>query len=518
MLIHHFLEESARRYPNKVALIHEGVRATYAEINDKANQMARWLMGEGVIQGDRVVLLLENSLEYVISYYGVLKAGAIAVPLNSDLKPEGLRPLLLELDPKVAISSSRFERVLHATDPAQFAIEALILKTPKMDWSLLPFPVHSWDDLTKGDAGSLTHNELRMTLNDSQLASIIYTSGSTGKPKGVMLSHKNIVSNTQSICGYLELTEKDIQMVVLPFFYVMGKSLLNTHFAVGGTVVINNRFAFPATVINQMVEEQVTGFSGVPSTYAYLLHRSPLEKTRERLKSLRYCSQAGGHMSAATKQELRRVLPEHTEIFIMYGATEASARLAYLEPERFEEKMGSIGRPIPGVTLRVLGPDEREVPVGQVGELVVKGPNITSGYWKDEASTAEAISKNGYHTGDLGYRDEEGYFYLKGRKDNLLKVGGHRINLQEIEEALMETKLVMETVVLGLPDELLGHQLVALACPKNADCNEKLILSHCAERLPKYKMPGEIRLLPSLPKSSSGKIDRARCLELFLGS
>ncbi len=180
--------------------------------------------------------------------------------------------------------------------------------------------------------------------------------------------------------------------------------------------------------------------------------------------------------------------------------------------------MGSIGRPIPGVTLRVLGPDDREVPVGQIGELVGKGPNITPGYWKDEASTADAINENGYHTGDLGYQDEEGYFYLKGRKDNLLKVGGHRINLQEIEEALMETKLVMETVVLGLPDALLGHQLVALACPKNVDCNEKLILSHCAEKLPKYKMPGEIRLLPSLPKSSTGKIDRARCLELFLGA
>ena len=146
-------------------------------------------------------------------------------------------------------------------------------------------------------------------IEQSNLASIICTSGSTGKPKGVMLSHANIVSNTHSICQYLELSAQDIQMVVLPFFYVMGKSLLNTHFAVGGTIVINNKFAFPVTVVNQMIDEQVTGFSGVPSTYAHLLHRSPLAKVRDKLASLRYCSKAGGHMSRPIKKELRSVLP-----------------------------------------------------------------------------------------------------------------------------------------------------------------------------------------------------------------
>jgi acyl-CoA synthetase (AMP-forming)/AMP-acid ligase II len=305
-------------------------------------------------------------------------------------------------------------------------------------------------------------------------------------------------------------------MVVLPFFYVMGKSLLNTHFAVGGTVVINNKFAFPASVINQMESERVTGFSGVPSTYAYLLHRSPLARFRDRLGSLRYCSQAGGHMAVATKQELRQVLPEHTKIYVMYGATEASARLAYLDPERYEEKMGSIGKAIPGVALKVLGADGCEVPAGQTGELVADGPNITMGYWKDPEATAKDLDKSGYHTGDLGYQDEDGYFYLKGRKDNLLKVGGHRINPQEIEDALMATGLVIEIAVVGIPDPLLGQKLVALACAKDGDCTEKAVLSRCAEKLAKHKMPAEIRLHRSLPKSSSGKIDRARCMELLL--
>jgi len=304
-------------------------------------------------------------------------------------------------------------------------------------------------------------------------------------------------------------------MVVLPFFYVMGKSLLNTHIAAGATLVINNKFAYPATVVRQMIDEKVTAFSGVPSTYAYLLHRSPLEKSRHKLASLRYCSQAGGHMSDYLKKELQRVLPEHTKIFIMYGATEAAARLTYLEPERYMQKMGSIGKPIPDVTLCVLDENGREVAAGKNGELVASGRNIMQGYWQDAEATAAVLTKNGYHTGDLGYRDWDGYFYVYGRKDNLLKVGGHRVNPRETEDALMATGLVIEAVVIGLPDELLGSKLYALATPKNGDCLEDTILANCAEKLPKYKLPAELKLVRSLPKNANGKISREKCLELL---
>jgi acyl-CoA synthetase (AMP-forming)/AMP-acid ligase II len=311
------------------------------------------------------------------------------------------------------------------------------------------------------------------------------------------------------------LTEKDIQMVVLPFYYVMGKSLLNTHISVGGAVVINNKFAFTASVVKQMVDEKVTSFSGVPYTYSYLLHRSPLTGYRDRLDSLRYCSQAGGHMSKKLKEQLRQALPNQTKIYIMYGATEASARLTYLEPDRFEDKLDSIGKPIPGVILRILDERGKEVPNGQAGELVATGPNIMQGYWKDVKSTAKVLNKNGYHTGDLGYKDKEGYFYVTGRKDSLLKIGGHRINPQEIEDVLMETELVIEAAVFGIPDGLLGYKLVAAVTPKNEDCSADRILSKCSEKLPRYKLPGEINLVRTLPKNTSGKIDRTKCLELI---
>jgi long-chain acyl-CoA synthetase len=511
MLIHNFLEQSAKRYPAKVALVHAGVKTPYEQINAQANSLAHCLIEKGVRPGDRVAILFENSLEYVVSYYGTLKTGAVAAPLNTDLKPDGLHRILVELEPKALISSSRFDKLLKATDLSQCGLQALILKNPGFRWTVASFKVEKFEELTSPK--DTPNPDAR--IQDSDLASIIYTSGSTGMPKGVMLSHRNIVSNTLSICQYLHLTEKDIQMVVLPFFYVMGKSLLNTHFAVGGSLVINNKFAFPAEVVHEMVAEETTGFSGVPSTYAYLLHRSPLASYRDKFNSLRYCTQAGGHMSRSIKEGLRRALPEHTQIFIMYGATEVAARLSYLDPIRFEDKLDSIGKAIPGVTIRILNPKGEEVPPGQVGEIVATGPNIMQGYWKDPEGTAKVLDANGYHTGDQAYQDEEGFFHIVGRNDDLIKVSGHRVNPLEVEDTLMESGLLVEGVALGLPDEILGHRLVVLGVPRDNGCSDQNILGYLAGRLPKFKVPTEIKLTRALPKKSSGKIDRILCGQFF---
>lgn len=510
-LIHHFLERSAKKYPDKIALIHENLRITYKQINGEANQLASLLREQGIEKDDRVALMFENCLEYIVSYYGALKIGAIVTPLSSDLKPDGLTSLLERLHPAAIISSSRFERVLKAGIPTHLNLRALVIHEPKLDWNDSPFPVISWLDHT-GDKASSNPNT---PIEASDTASIILTSGSTGKQKGVMLSHRNIVTNTHSIVEYLELTCKDIQMCILPFFYVMGKSLLNTHFAVGGTIVINNNFAFPASVLQQMVKEQVTGFSGVPSTYSYLLHRSPFEKYRDKFKTLRYCSQAGGHMSRQLKIKLRQALPEHTKIFIMYGASEASARLTYLEPGHFIDKIDSIGKPVKGVSIQILDTEGRAVPNYQRGELVAKGPNIMQGYWNDEDATARVLDQNGYHTGDIGFQDDDGFFYIEGRKDHLLKVGGHRVSPTEIENALMETKSLVEVQVLGVSDELMGHALVAIGVPINKECIETDILKFCSDKLPKHKIPSRIKLIRTLPKNANGKIDRAKCMDLI---
>jgi acyl-CoA synthetase (AMP-forming)/AMP-acid ligase II len=511
-LIHHFLEKSAQQFPEKEALIHEKTRATYRQIDESANRLANGLLDLGILPGDRTAILMENGLGYVVSYYAILKAGGVAVPLSTGLKPDSLNPLLAELKPKIIITSKKFERLLKASDTSLIQNSKIIIQDFSSVLNPQNFEIIDFDELVS----SYGFNKPTLSISKNALASIIYTSGSTGKPKGVMLTHENIVTNTQSICSYLELTPNDIQMVVLPFFYVMGQSLLNTHMAVGGTVVINNKFAFPASVLNQMVDERVTGFSGVPSTYAFLLHRSPLGAFRDKLESLRYCTQAGGHMSQRVKTALRKTLPDHTDIFIMYGATEASARLTYLAPEFYNSKKGSIGKPIPGVKLSIINPEGNEVRPGEKGELVAHGLNIMKGYWKDSTATARVLDKDGYHTGDVAYQDKDGFYYISGRKDNLIKSGGHRINPQEIEDCLMETGLVMEVAVMGIADPLLGSRLVAIVEPTTKDITPEVILKQCSDMLPKYKLPTQLLIVRAVPKKKSGKIDREKCMDLLL--
>jgi len=566
MLIHHFLENSAARYSDKVAVILGDKRVTYRDLNARADSLATCLQANGIAKGDRIALLLENGIDYIIAYYATLKAGAVAAPLNPGLKPDGLQDLLANLEPSAIISSFKCERLLKAVNLAALNLKLLVIRSPKQSWANAPCTVATLEDCLDlisdlGVVGSrswvdnnkrpTTHNPQPFSnpqptahhprsltnsinptnptnptnsinsknpinsINSSDLASIIYTSGSTGHPKGVMLSHANIVANTTSICQYLAISHTDIQMVVLPFFYVMGKSLLNTHMAAGAAVVINNQFAFPATVVKQMAEENVTSFSGVPSTFAYLLHRSPLAAYREHLTHLRYCSQAGGHMAKSIKLALRKALPEHTDIVIMYGATEASARLTYLPPKDFDAKIDSIGIAIPDVAIRVMDEKNQEVPDGTPGMLVAKGPNIMAGYWKDPEDTHRVLTQEGYHTGDIGYRDSEGFLYVTARKDGLIKVGGHRINPLEIEDFLVSTDLLIEAAVVGFPDNLLGNKLVALIVPKNSSISSRTIMEKCATSLPGHKCPTGVISAKTLPKSASGKIDREQCAAII---
>lgn len=506
-----FLDHSAQRYPDKIALIYQKQRLTYKEINDQANALAHQLVAFGVKSGDRVLLLLENSIEYAIGYYGILKAGATVVPVNTDIKTDGLAFIIKDTDAKVFISSSMFQAVINNRNLKDLGIDRMIVCDLKSNVTNPCDNITLWTDIFRYDVSSGPD----ISIEENSLASIIYTSGSTGKPKGVMLSHQNIVSNTHAICQSLDLSYTDIQMVVLPFFYVMGMSLLNSHFAVCGTLIINNTFIYPATVLNQMVEEKVTGFSGVPSTYAFLLHRSPLSNFRDKLPHLRYCSQAGGHMARGMKLSLRQALPDHTKIFIMYGATEASARLTCLDAAFYESKMDSVGKPIPGTTIHVVDEQGRTQPANVVGELLAQGPGIMAGYWNNPQATALVLNAAGYRTGDLGYKDEDDFIFIIGREDNQLKVGGNRINTQEIEDLLMETEFVIEAFVTGYPDELLGQKLMAIIVGKNKQLDNRTILAKCTQLMPRYKIPHTLLLVPSLPKTASGKIDKNKCMMLL---
>jgi len=504
MLVHELLSRSAASAPDAVAVAEPGASITYQALERRARGVALALREAGIQRGDRVVLALQNSIEFVAGYFGILMAGAVAVPLQPGARSDRVPKAIEDCEPSAAI-------VDESTWPRIAGMSAACLRACFVVRKSAEGSVPSGAAIMQALDAAATLAEdgaFEATAVDSRdLAAIIYTSGSTGAPRGVMLTHRNITANTESIVTYLGLSARDRVMVVLPFYYVYGMSLLHTHVAVGGCLVIDNRFAFPNAVLRSMREQAVTGFAGVPSTFALLLHRSNIRSMS--FPALRYVTQAGGPMPPARIHEWLRVMPE-VPFYVMYGATEASARLTYLPPWELPQKAGSIGRAIPGVEVRVIRDDGIVAAVGEVGELVARGANIARGYWNRPAESAEQFGREGYRTGDLGFADEDGCLYLVGRRTEMLKVGAHRVSPVEIEQALHEHPAVHEAAVLGAPDDLLGEVAVAyVALLDGETADAQALLTFARNSLPEHKVPARITVLPELPKTATGKLDKA---------
>ena len=507
-LVHHFLELQAEDEPERLFLIHESDRATYGEVEQAANRIAHLLLENGVRRGDRVGLLAHNSRLTVECYYGALKAGAVVVPLNTAADGRTLRGFLVDCGATALLAGPRFEKAVSEAVAALPGLKLLVVPDPA---KLGETPAHI-NVLAHAAATSASNTPPRLTPTDLELASIVYTSGSTGQPRGAMLSHLNLVSNARSIVSYLELSARDRVLQILPFYYVYGKSVLNTHAAAGACVVIENRFLFPGTALDTLQNEACTGLSGVPSTYAILLNKTDFAERS--LPSLRYLTQAGGPMSPELTKRLMAAQPR-ARLFVMYGATEASARLTYLDPHELPEKAGSIGKPIPNVEMRVLREDGSECSVDEPGELVARGSNIMRGYWGAPEETAQVLTEHGYHTGDLGRRDADGFLWVVGRKKDMIKAGAHRIAAKEIEDAILEYKDVHEVAVIGVPDEILGEAIKAFVVFRgDAAVGTAGLEAFLKKRLPAYKQPSIIQARLDLPKNEAGKIMKQQLKDL----
>jgi amino acid adenylation domain-containing protein len=507
MLVHQLLEAATVRDPRAPALIEPGRQTSYAELDAHANRVGHLFRRSGVEPGQRVVIALDNGLDMVAAYLGALKAGAVAVPLAAGPRSDRLGPAVRDCAPRAAVVDAATARGI-GSNATLASVETVFVAQNGQRPSPVPAGFRNLPEALD-DCPQLP---VDVRCDPRDLAAIIYTSGSTGEPRGVMLSHRNFVANAESIVSYLGLTAADRVMCVLPFHYVYGLSLLHTHLAVGGSLVIENRSAFPNVVLASMQEQKVTGFAGVPSTFTLMLHRSNLPQTE--LPHLRYVTQAGGGMPPARITEWLERGPK-AAFYVMYGATEAAARLTYLPPSDLPAKLGSIGRPIPRVDIVVVSEDGTTAPPRVVGELVARGENISSGYWNNPDETTRKFSALGYHTGDLGYADEDGYLFLVGRKHDMIKVGANRVGAKEIEDVLHEHPAVHEAAVVGATHDLLGEApvaFVAMQAPVH-DAAEAL-RGFCASRLAAYKVPVRVVELPELPKlTGSGKIDRAMLRE-----
>lgn len=454
---------------------------SFRSISEEFSKLANNLRNK-LGQDKRIILVANNSPFFIVAYLGILKSGNICVPLNPAIEQESFNFIQEKTNSTTGFFS---EIIRNRLKPSIECINEKIL----------------FDIINQEDNALAPEPEFDM----ERIAEIIFTSGSTALPKGVMLSHKNIIANTRSIVEYLRLSDVDIMMAVLPFFYCYGLSLLHTHIRVGGSLVLNNNFIFLSSTINDLNKYCCTGFAGVPSHFQIMLRKCDLFKNTK-FPALRYVTQAGGKLHNTFINEFTETFPE-VQFFIMYGQTEATARLSYLPPAMLKEKIGSIGRGIPGVELKVINDHGDLTLPGETGEIVARGNNVMLCYYEDQEATAEAIQNGWLHTGDLATVDEEGYIYIVARKKEIIKVGGKRVCPKEIEEVILMMTGVIDCTAEATDDALLGEAIKVTVVVNESGKRLSIedIKQFCASKLSNYKVPTYVVFKESMDLSASGK-------------
>jgi len=499
MLVQDFLENSADRLPDKVGLICDGRRLTYAEIEARANRLANALKAHGLGRGERVVIYLFNSVELVISIFATLKAGGVFVIINHSTKHDKLTYILNNCQARALITWGRQADLARQLAQEVTSLQVTILTSSKPEPSrFLSF------EAIQSDFPPQRPPKINIDLD---LACLIYTSGSTGDPKGVMSDHGNVVFAASSIIDYLGNVESDIVIGLLPLSFDYGLYQLLMVFKFGGTLVLERGFTYPAAILKRIQEERVTGFPGVPTIYAVLLQMdlSPYD-----LSSLRYLTNTAAALPPSHITQIRAKFP-WAKLYSMYGLTETK-RTLYLPPDQLDVRPGSVGIAIPGTEVWLEDEDGHRLGPNQVGELVVRGRHVMRGYWGDPVATAARYRPGPIpgerlcYTGDLFRIDDEGYMCFVARKDDIIKSRGEKVAPKEIENVLYGLKGVLEAAVIGVPDPVLGEAIKAFVVRSDAGLTETDALKHCSIHLEDFMIPKYIEFCQELPKTSSGKI------------
>ncbi|MBW3624599.1 MAG: AMP-binding protein [Armatimonadetes bacterium] len=494
-----YLEESARRTPDKTALVVGDARYTYADLNAMANRLAHDLRGRGVKRGDRVALFLENSVEAVVGLFAALKAGAVFCMVNPTTKADKLAYILNNCRATALITHTKLSAVAEEARSDSPSVEVYLplagpedLNTEPNNPSAQAAPEHGGIDL--------------------DLAMIVYTSGSTGFPKGVMMTHQNVHAAATSITTYLESTPDDVIMNVLPISFDYGLYQVLMGVKAGGTVVLEKSFTFPFLILRKMKEEKVTGFPLVPTMAAILLQMKDLRPGD--FPHLRYLTNTAAALPPAHIERLGELFPQ-AKLYSMYGLTECK-RCTYLPPEQLKIRPGSVGKAIPFTEAWIVNEQGERAQPGEVGELVIRGAHVMKGYWENEEETNRKLRPGPYpwekvlHTGDLFRMDEEGYLYFVGRMDDILKCRGEKVSPKEIENALYALPGVKEAAVIGVPDPVLGMAIKAIVVPAEGSAlTEKDVMVHCKANLEDLMVPKFVELRDALPKTDTGKIRRS---------
>lgn len=507
-LLHETLLSSGERGSDREAVVAGAERLTYAELRDRALRLARALQELGVGRGDRVAIFMDNSAGCATAVYAAMLAGGVFVVVNPQTKEDKLLYVLDDCEATVLLTEGALTRTALSAAATASSVTAVIAASAPagIDGAL------SFDDVV---ASSEPDPRPAGTI-PLDLAALIYTSGSTGFPKGVMMTHQSMVFAAGSISQYLRLERDERILGVLPLAFDYGLYQLLMAIRMGGALVLERSFAFPAQIVKRVEDEEITVFPGVPTVYATLL--SMRRSMEFELPTVRRVTNTAAALPATFHSELGRIFPNGL-VFAMYGLTECK-RVSYLEPELLERKPTSVGRAIPGTETMVLREDGTPVQPGETGILYVRGPHVMAGYWRKPEQTAEMIVEGPLPgermlcAQDHFTVDDEGFLYFVGRTDDIIKTRGEKVSPIEVENALFDVDGVKEAAVAGVPDDVLGEAIRAfVVLDDGAALTEQDVIAACRTRLENFMVPREVVFLDALPTTATGKVRRKSLLE-----
>jgi len=472
---------------------------SYLELNRDSNRMADTLQKTGVAKGDRVILFIQKSIMFVVAHLALQKIGAISVPLNPGFKPSEMEYLLGDAAPRFAFTEPENEAIIKALSPD---LPRLVVDTRR--------PYAKADFFRYADAD---HPGIEIRPDDPGL--IIYTSGTTGKPKGAVLTNKNLIHDASNIIRIWEISESDVLCHALPLFHVHGLCFaLHTALLAGSHVRMLDRFApqpVMAALTNKEGPNACTVFMAVPSMYSKLMDF--LGDKKVDLTHMRLWTSGSAPLPARDFERMRDVFGK--EPVEREGMSETG--MNFSNPLKGKRKPGSIGLPLPALQVRIVDPASgADVEPGQTGEIWLKGPGVTPGYWHKPAETAQAFTQGWFRTGDLGNIDADGYYYLTDRIKHIIISGGENISPKEVEAVLNQFDGVVESSVVGIPDDNWGEKVVAAVVQKPGDrINPHEILTYCKKHLHDWKCPKEVRFMKALPRNTMGKVLKEDVKKLF---
>jgi long-chain acyl-CoA synthetase len=482
------LDRARTFFPDKAAILFEGKSYSYRQLYEDANRLANGLRALGVERGDRVAIFLPNHPAFALSYFAIQKVGAIAVSLNALLKRDEVKYIIDDSEAKVLLTTAEQREHVHQAELPSLKQIIIVEGEAGNDLSLE-------EVLAKGDSRFTT-----AAMDPADPAAILYTSGTTGFPKGATLTHGNVVSNVYSTVHHAGMRPDDRLHLFLPLFHCFGQNfIMNSAVNTAATMVLHRRFV-PDPVLEAIQRDRVTMFFAVPTIFIYFLNA---DTSKYDFSSLRYCFTA----AATMPDEIARRWEEQFKhkVYEGYGLTECSPFASYNHD--FQYKYGTVGMPIENVEMKIVDEQGNELPPGEWGEIVIKGPNVMQGYWNKPEATAQAIRNGWLHSGDIGTTDEDGYFYLVDRVKDMINAAGFNVYPAEVEEVLYRHQAIKEVAVYGVPDPVKGEMVkAAIVLKEGVTATPEEIIEFCRNGMAVYKAPREVIFVDQLPKSATGKI------------